>query len=777
MNKTVKNIIRYLLPAAIVVIAAGCSTTKRIADGEMLYTGVHKIHIESVRGGKVPSSVESDVKDPLNVKPNNPLYSPYIRTPFPMGLWAWNSLATDRTTGFKAWLYRNLAKEPVLISAVQPELRVGMVTDILDNLGYFGSSASYEVLQKKNPKKARLDYSITVAEPWVYSSVEYPAIRGPVTTIIDSLKSSSQIVAGAQYNVDTLNNERVRITNYLRNHSYYYFRPTYLEYLADTTRQRLKVDLRMVLAQGGVPRVALQPYNIGKVQVRLRNSLGGEQDTTYYNGIEIVYDKPLKLRPKILGRALSVVPGRPSRVNSINSTLNNLTKLGVFRYVNMEVTPLDSLREGDTALDMTIDAAFDQPLDADFEVDFSTKSSSFIGPGAVFGVRHKNFLRGGEVFSVRLNGNYEWQTGNARKEANATAVNSYEFGLNTSLAFPRTLGPKFIPRPRRFDARTTFNLGGTILNRPQFFTMISFNFSTTWDFQTSRRSRHSVSLFKLGYNHLLRTTEDFDDMMAENPAVALSFNDQFIPSASYTYTNERTMRGRRDRLIWQSTFITAGNILSGAWGIFSDKKPKRLFGTQFAQFIKGTTELKYYYATGPHTTLAFRVGLGVGYAYGNSEVLPYSEQFYVGGANSVRAFTVRSIGPGSYSPGDASVQRERKYRYLDQVGDIKFEANVEFRFRILGDLNGAVFLDSGGIWLMKKDPNRPGGEFKPGRFFEQLATGTGAGLRYDLSFLVVRADLGIGIHTPYKNAGKSGYYNISSFKDGLGFHLAIGYPF
>ncbi|HIT83338.1 MAG TPA: BamA/TamA family outer membrane protein, partial [Candidatus Avibacteroides faecavium] len=183
------------------------------------------------------------------------------------------------------------------------------------------------------------------------------------------------------------------------------------------------------------------------------------------------------------------------------------------------------------------------------------------------------------------------------------------------------------------------------------------------------------------------------------------------------------------------------------------------------------TELRYTYRISRRQSIAARVMGGIAYAYGNASVVPYSEQFYVGGANSIRAFTIRSIGPGRYHADESN-----QYSYIDQTGDIKLEANVEWRFNIFGDLHGAVFLDAGNVWLVRADAARPGAEFTLKDFYDNIALGTGIGLRYDLDILVLRLDMGIGLHAPY-DTGRSGYYNITSFRKGLGFHFAIGYPF
>lgn len=762
------GILTQAIGLSVLVLTSACSTTKRLGENDILYTGVKKMTITSVTGGDVPGSVESDVKDPLSVKPNNPLYSPYVRTPLPIGLWAWNYLYTEKNKGIKRWLYRTLAKQPVLISDVKPELRTGLVKDILDNNGYFGSSADYELVGERNPKKSRINYRVDIAEPWTYDTVKFPAVQGPVTRAISDMQASSNVKAGAQYNIDTLTRERIRITNNLREQTYYYFRPDYIEYLADTTR-RLNVDLRMVLAKG-IPAAALQPYDIGDISVSLFSSQGGgDPDSTVYNGMKIWYQKPRKIRPKILARALTLHPGQPARLSDINTTLTNLTKLGIFRYVNLEVTPLDSLKPGDK-MDMKITAAFDQPLEAEFEVDFAHKSSGFIGPGTMFSVKNKNALRGGETFSVRLNGGYEWQTGNSN-DGNSLSMNSYEIGINTSLALPRVVAPKFIPR-NDYPARTTFNLGADLLRRAGYFSMTSFSFGTSYDFQTSRTSHHNLTLLKFTFNHTFNKTEKFDEFIGDRPVLARNFENQFIPSASYTYVWIKPVgRKKENKIVWGSSVITAGNIFSGIRSLLKQEKPGKIFGTEFSQFVKLISEIRYFKKVGEKNTLATRFYAGAAVPYGNLDILPYVEQFYIGGANSIRAFTIRSIGPGSFIP-----NKDDNKGYFDQMGEMKLEANVEFRFGLLGDLQGAVFLDAGNIWLLRKDETRPGGEIGEGNFLKSIATGTGAGLRYDLSFLVLRLDVGIGLHLPY-DTGKKGYYNIPKFKDGLGVHLAIGYPF
>ena len=448
----------------------------------------------------------------------------------------------------------------------------------------------------------------------------------------------------------------------------------------------------------------------------------------------------------------------------MNRTQTRLARLGIFNAINIDVVP-DSDRN-DRKLNVIVNCTFDTPLEATVELNASSKSNSYIGPGILLGLTNRNIFGGGEQFNVTLTGNYEWQTGKGK----SSLFNSYELGISTSLAVPRLLAPGFIKRRNRNLNWTRFTLDFDILNRPHYFKMAQFNFSFNYDWQSSRYSSHTLTPFKLTYTNLLNTTQVFDSITSANPAIALSFRSQYIPQLSYTYTYDRAF-DRDNAITWQTTLQEAGNLFWSVYELCGKHGEKELFGTPFSQFVKGTTQLVYNRRLWGDNWLVSRVALGAAHAYGNAKEVPYAEQFYVGGANSIRAFTVRSLGPGSYRPPE-----DVRDSYFDQTGTFKFEMNLEYRFPIIGPLHGAVFIDAGNVWLLKDDPLRPGGQLKASTFLRDIALGTGAGLRFDIGMLVIRGDLGIGIHAPY-DTGKKGYYNMESFGKSLAFHLAIGYPF
>ncbi len=288
--------------------------------------------------------------------------------------------------------------------------------------------------------------------------------------------------------------------------------------------------------------------------------------------------------------------------------------------------------------------------------------------------------------------------------------------------------------------------------------------------QHKRNIKHEFSPLTITYDQLLHSTARFDSIVNANPALYISMRDQFVPSMSYTFSWAGSPKHPSSLVI---SLKEASAVVSSIYAISGkpySQEGKKLLGVPFAQFVKGTVQYTRQVPLTRRSQLAMRAFGGIVYSYGNAKVAPYSELFSVGGANSIRAFGMRTIGPGSYHP------VRSQYSYVDQMGDLKLEANIEYRFPIIGKLQGATFIDAGNVWLLRESESQQGGKFSFKDFGKQIALGTGVGIRYDLDFLVLRFDLGIGIHAPY-DTGKRGYYNMPSFGKSLGYHFAIGYPF
>ncbi len=759
------------------LIFISCSTTRNLPEGEKLYTGID--HIDILDEDKTVAGITAleEVEAALAYPPNNSIFgSSSMRWPIPFGLWVYNNFEKYKDKkGIGRWIYDHMAKDPVLMSNVNADTRAKVASNLLRDYGFFNGIVTHEIVPQKDPKKEKVSYTINMGTPYYLDSIVWMKYPTRADSIIQATRKQSVLKKGDNFSVIKLEEERQRLSSLLRNNGYYYFRSDLTTFRADTLQKPGYVSLQVV-PQAGLPSEAKKQYYMGNTSVYL-TGYNGEQPTDslklpsmtiYYHG-----DKP-GIRPGTLARNFFYRKGELFSQDRQTFTQEALARMNVFTYTEFRYLPKDTTSRCDT-LDVVVNATFDKPYDAELELNMTTKSTDQTGPGAVFNLTRKNFKRMGADLSFQLKGSYEWQT-NSNVEGNSSTLNSYEVGTSLSLDFPRIIVPwkDNVLRRSRFPQHTSFKLYIDLLNRARFFNMLSFGGNVSYSFQRSRTWKHSITPFQLTFNTLQSTTARFDSITAANPTLALSLGNQFIPAMSYTFTYDNARVKRRHQLWWETSFMSSGNVTSliyAALGEGFNKRDKKLLNSPFAQFLKMTSEVRATLKVKNKHYVATRLMGGLIWAYGNQRVALYSEQFYIGGANSLRAFTVRSLGPGTYNPGT-----NVKYGYLDQTGDIKLEANVEYRFPIFGDLYGATFLDAGNVWLLRKDENRPGGQLTLKDFAKSIALGTGVGLRYDLTFLVIRLDLGVALHAPY-DTGKKGYYNIPKFKDGLGLHFAIGYPF
>ncbi len=764
---------KIILSLTMSLVCAGCSTTSNLPEGEVLYTGLKKIDYVDRAKDEHSVTMQEEVEAALACAPNGALLgSSYYRTPIQWKLWIYNKYANS-TSGFGKWMLKSFGHEPVLMSSVNPEVRALVARNVLRANGYFDAKVDYSVIPQKNPKKAKLSYTVTNNRLYTFESIQHIGFSNRADSLIRATADQSYLKSGEAFTVAKLDAERNRLNSLFRNNGYYYYRADNAAILADSVSNPGRVAVRLQPV-ADMPDEARRRWYLGKMRVEMRRSVMEPlTDSIVHRNLSVYYSgKKPPIRLRTLLRDIKLRRGKQFSYDEYMESSGVINSLGLFSLSDFTFTPRDTTSTCDT-LDMRLNCVFDKPYDGSIEANYSLKSNDRTGPGLVLSMNKRNAFRGGEKLSVSLKGSYEWQTGK-RVAGSSSTINSYEYGADVSIEYPRLETPFKVFRRRRFftPPSTLFSLSGNVLNRADFFKMLTVTGAVTYKFQTSANSKHEFSPLLLDYNYLQSTTEKFDQIMTDNPAVYVSMRNQFVPKIKYTYIYS-SPAAYKNPIAWEMTLTESGNILSAGYAMAGKKfseKEKGLFGNPFAQFLKLNTTLRKTWVTGYKSELVGRVAAGVLWAYGNSERAPYNEQFYVGGANSIRAFTVRSIGPGKY------VAPNSTYSYLDQTGDVKFEANLEYRFNLFGSLYGAVFLDAGNIWLLKKDPNRPDSEFKPTTFLRQLATGTGAGLRYDMDFIVLRLDLGVALHVPY-DTGKGGYYNIPKFKDGLGFHFAIGYPF
>ena len=757
------------------LIICSCSTTRLIEDGEQLYTGTKRINFEGQKefaSTEIGETAITEVEAALAATPNASIAGSSKYKGIPFGLWWYNAFG-DSKGKVGEWFFRNFATTPVLISKVNPELRSHVATNVLSYYGYFNGKVTPTIItDKKNPKKAAVEYNVTLHRPYILGSIEYRGFSGNADSIITASSRSSLLKSGEQFSVKNLSGERERINTLLRNNGYYYSQTGYIDILADTINRPGEVDLRLQPIKGLSANVK-RPYRIGHLYLRVndnKSNYGAATDTLTRGNVSYIFTGGRQpVRRGAMLRNIFLRHGELYSQEEQQRSLQQLSKMNIFGSVNFNFTPHP---ESDS-LDMFVTAQLDKPYNFTFELNATSKSNSQIGPGSKVTLSRNNIFRGGEILKLSLQGSYEWQTDGSVKGRQAV-INSWEIGSDVSLTFPRLFFPVIHRRYLRFPATTALRLYGSQMNRSGFFKMVHVGGDVEYKIYTKNTTTHTVTPFRLTYDMLQRTTAKFDSIAASNRSIANSFRNQFIPAMQYTFTYDNTPTPHRNKTWLEVSATSSGNVTSllfAAFGEKWDKKDKNLFKNPYAQFVKLTAEIRQLYRINARNHIATRFMAGVIKSYGNSDYAPYSEQFYIGGANSLRAFTVRSIGPGSYHP-----DKETRYSYLDETGTLKFEANIEYRFGIFGDLNGALFVDAGNVWLLEKDESRPGGEFKLDSFAKQIALNTGAGLRYDLEFMVLRLDFGVALHAPY-DTGKSGYYNIPNFGKGFAWHFAIGYPF
>ncbi|MBP8777291.1 MAG: BamA/TamA family outer membrane protein [Bacteroidaceae bacterium] len=771
MKKQSISLLSLLTLLCMAAFSSSCSTTSSIEEGEYLYLGVKKIDIQKVKGKQNPVA-EEEVTAALSMPPNNAIFSSNsLRWPIQTGLWIHNRFSKYEK-GPWHWVYSHFGKAPVTLAIVNPQVRAKTAANILHDYGHFRGAVEYDTI-KVSKKKAKVSYTVHMGPAYVIDSIIYKSINLDIDTLFRNSQRDSYLKRGAVFSVIDLGDERLRLQDLLKNRGYYFFDGSFFDFEADTIHRGTGFVSLKISLKKGIPKNMLTRWVIGQRKVYLYNREDEElRDSTTYKDLTIYYNGRVHIRPAVLYSNFRLFQNRPYSKRANDRAIERLNQLNTFQYTEISYAPVDSA--GKSKLDVKLNAIYDQRYDATLETNFTSKSNSQIGPGAAITFTKKNVFRGGESMSLKLSGNYEWQTKESASTADNSLLNSWQTAAALSLTYPRLLLNNQSSKDHRYANSTDITLSVTRMTRANYFRMLSFESSITYNYQSSRVVKHSFSPISLTFNVIRASTAKFDSIRAANKALALSLENRFIPAMRYTFTYDDTsIKRRRNHVWWQTNVVSAGNLTSLIYKAFgkSFEDKQNFFGCEFAQFVKLTSELRYNLKVSSSENVVFRFLAGAIQSYGNSTVAPYSEQLYIGGANSLRAFTVRSVGPGSYSP-----NIDNEYSYLDQTGELKMEANIEYRKHLFGSLNGAVFVDAGNIWLLREDQDRPGGTFALSRLGKDIALGTGIGLRYDLDFLVLRFDCGYALHAPYET-GYSGYFNVPKFKDAVALHLAIGYPF
>lgn len=776
----------YLLIGFILTVTAGCSTVKHVPDGEYLLNDV-KISIQQ-KGSEVKSA---ELVNYLRQVPNHKTLG-FAK----LQLSTYSLSGKDSTKWYNKWL-RRLGKAPVIYDSTLTEASARQLRQALVNRGYMNASVAIDTSGNRAKKRMNVVYKVVPGPLYTIGSIDYQIPDTAVRTIVMADSASFPAKAGTGFNRNTLETERTQITERLRNRGYYNFSKEYITFFADTAENSTVVDLTMVIRPPRTPEGTIPDENDSIDQERAHrvymvrhvyfmtdgdHSNDGKvaMDTVDFRGISVVYGSDHYLKPAILEEKCFIRPGRRFSVTSIDRTYEALSQLGILKSVNIELAPVAAIGE-DEWLDAYIYLTRNKKQGVTFELE-GTNSEGDLGFGVGLTYLHRNFAKSSNLFSAKLRANYESLSGNFSDLIN----NSYtETAAEFGLTFPRFLFP-FVSRnfKQRIRAVTELLMSFNYQERPEYTRIIA---GAGWRYNwTARagRERRAFDLIDINYVYLPKSTLDFLDQIApQNPLLRYSYEDHFIMRAGYSFsrTNRRILSATSAKnQPFQKTIYsvraageTAGNLLYAISSLSGQKRNDgvyKIFGIQYAQYVKAEGAYSIVRNITRRHAVAFNAAAGIGVPYGNSRVLPFEKRFYGGGANGVRGWNVRTLGPGSYESTNSVTD------FINQCGDIMLLLNFEYRMKLFWVFEGALFADAGNIWTIHDYENQPGGMFRFSTFWKELAASYGVGIRMDFSYFLLRFDLGMKAHDPARNRDHWPIIH-PRWKRDAAFHFSVGYPF
>jgi len=766
MKSSIRN--SYILIFSFLLLAA-CSGTRHLPPGEKLYTGA-EIKLESTNN--ISSKlIKTTMENAIRPEPNKVFLGQRPK------LWMYNTAGESPEGKFKKWLKKR-GEAPVLISDIKPGVAAEIIDAGLFNIGIFKSYTNFEIVEKKHT--AKVIYTSFIHEPYIIKDIVYAISDDSLTNTILKEKKKSLIKTGEEYNLATLEMERMRIDALLKDNGYFYFDPDFLLFKADTSNVNHTITLKMTLKEG-IPDNAVTVYRINHVYIDQNYSLNQEtedvkKETISFEKVEFVKVESGKwIKPKELLRSVYLRKNEVFSRENHNITLNRLISLDNFKFVRVKFTNSDT-----TSCDYLDVEIFLTPMSKRTfrtEMEFVSKSNNFTGPRMNLSLLNRNTFKGAELLNLNMSGSFEYQR-------NATEKNYYSYSINpqVELHFPRFIAPFKIRTYSRYIPKTRFIVAFNYLRRVNYFDMKTFEFVYGYKWKQDIRKEHEFNPVSVSYTSLTNMSPEFEDLLYTNLYLKKSYEEQFIAGGSYSFTfNDQLVPGKKLQYYFRFNGEIAGNALSLAKRIAGDdissENPAQIAGSVYSQFIEFSFDGRLYYNFRDKNKLILRGFAGAAKPYGNSAVMPYAKQFFSGGPNSIRAFHINSVGPGTF------YQKPDEIGFLQLGGDIKLEANTEYRFGIYRFFKGALFIDAGNVWLIKSNPANIGTPFSFSTFMNEIALGAGTGLRVDVSFFVLRFDLAMPLRKPWLPENERWMIDEIDFGsskwrgENLILNVAIGYPF
>lgn len=725
---------------------SSCTGLKNISSDDPLYIG-HTIKF-------IPNN--SRLKNLTTLK------SVLKPDPNPTFLWMRPALSrynmlSEKKAKKKFW--KNKITKPVLLSQTNGNKVAAAIHNRIFHEGYFQNTVAVDILQI-GQRKAKLRYTITLGEPYRFASVTFPQPVSDITQKMTDHQHESFLKKGDIYTLDAVKNERARIDQHLSEVGYLSFNPEFIKVKADTVSSNHQINAEITI-KPETPSESRIPYTIRKVIIYDDYTLNFTPRDTIRFGNYYLISENKALRFSALQQGIFLKPGELySRSNHLH-TIRYLNELPIIRNTNVKFLP----KEKTDSVDVILYLSQKKPIAYTAEFNVIFRSTNYFGPGTVLSYTDRNRGNGSEMLKINLRGRIEAQIVNG--EINP----AYELGLEVNYRVPRFY-PEFMFRSANKNLpKTDVSVGYNLFNRLDLYRLNSVfaNFGYRWS-RTDRLS-HSANPLEIIFTKIPEhsKSDNFKEYLEDNPGVQRSFDEQFIIGAGYEITYQPAA-GSRNNFFLKGGIDVSGNVLNGIFSASNAAKDSlgryTWLGVPFSQYVRTRIDLRYNFNLSARSKLVARFSTGVGVPLGHSDVVPYVKQFYVGGTNSLRSFLARSVGPGSEKPPEG---------YNDLTGDIRLEGNLEYRFDVLGDLKGALFIDAGNIWLFNEDKSRPNGRFRFDTFVNEIAISTGWGMRWDFDFIVARLDFAYTLRTPYLPDGERWATEFKFWNPAI--NIAIGYPF
>ena len=757
---------------------ASCSSTKHVPEGQLL---LDKVNIKV--NDKHPDVEPSQLTNYLRQTPNH-----RVLGGLKLQLAFYNLSGKNENNWFNRWIQR-VGTPPVIYDSTLTVAGAEQLHTALSNRGFMNNKVTYTVDADSVKRKARVNYDITLGEPYYIRSIDYDIPDAELSEIILADSTHFTVHPGDLLNYNKLDEWRQSVTENLRNHGYYAFNKEYISFLADTAADSRAVDLtfysRDPYHNERMPYYTEhEPFYIRDVvyvtnydPLEMRDGYWGEDTVVLRNGVKILQPRDYYLRAGVINECNHIEPGSLYSVDAINRTYRALGRLNILKQINIDVRPVGEI-DGVLMVDAYVLLQPDKSQTVSVSL-MGTNSEGDLGFGVGVDYQHRDIFRGAEVFSAKAKVSYESISGNLSGLIN----NNYsEYSTELGLTFPKFMAP-FLKSSfkSKIQASTAFTLNFDYQARPEYTRVIA---GGAWRYQWTQRSlrqSHTLTLFDLSIISVPKFNDEFFDRIT-NPLLLYSYQDHLIMRMGYNFyrTNKAEMSVQQMGQFQRNVFTiranaeTAGNLLYGLSHLTRQKADDdgnyKMLGIRYSQYFKADADYAFTHYFDRRQSLAFHVGVGIAVPYGNSDVLPFEKRFYSGGANSVRGWGVRTLGPGSYN------SNNNLSNFIFQCGDIRFDLNLEYRAKLFWVVELGLFMDAGNIWTIKEYESQQGGVFKWNKFYEQIAAAYGAGIRLDFKYFLVRVDMGMKAHNPA--SGQEHWPLLHpKFKRDSEFHFSVGYPF